>query len=104
VVGVLGGRDPDATLAPLLALRPRRVVCTRADSPRAVPAAEVAAAVDRAVDVHDGWTPEVRTVEPVGEAVRRAVDLLAPDDALLVTGSTYVAGEARSALRTMGFR
>jgi dihydrofolate synthase / folylpolyglutamate synthase len=104
VVGVLGGRDPDATLAPLLALRPRRVVCTRADSPRAVPAAEVAAAVGRAVDVHDGWTPEVRTVEPVGEAVRRAVDLLAPDDALLVTGSTYVAGEARSALRTMGFR
>jgi dihydrofolate synthase / folylpolyglutamate synthase len=104
VVGMLGGRDPDATLAPLLTLRPRRVVCTRADSPRSVPAGEVAAAVARAVDAHEGWTPEVRTVEPVGDAVRRAVDLLADDEALLVTGSTYVAGAARTTLRHLGFQ
>jgi dihydrofolate synthase/folylpolyglutamate synthase len=104
VVGMLAGRDPDATLGPLLALRPRRVVCTTAESPRSVPAGEVAAAVGRAVGEHDGWTPEVRVVDSTGDAIRRAVDLLGPDEALLVTGSTYVAGAARTALRGLGFR
>jgi len=101
VVGMLGGRDPDATLAPLLALRPRRVVCTRADSPRSVPAADVAAAVARGLGEH---VAEVRVVDDVRDAVDRAVDLLRDDEALLVTGSTYVAGAARPALRARGFR
>ena len=100
VVGMLGGRDPDDTLAPLLALRPRRVICTRADSPRAVPVADVAAAVARGLGDH---VAEVRTVDDVDAAVRKAVDLLADDEALLVTGSTYVVGEARSTLRSLGF-
>ena len=100
VVGMLGGRDPDDTLAPLLALRPRRVICTRADSPRAVPAADVAAAVARGLGDH---VAEVRTTDDVDAAVRKAVDLLADDEALLVTGSTYVVGEARSTLRSLGF-
>jgi len=101
VVGMLAGRDPDATLAPLLALRPRRVVCTRADSPRSVPAADVAATVARGLGDH---VAEVRVVDDVRDAVDRAVDLLRDDEALLVTGSTYVAGAARTALRARGFR
>ena len=99
VVGMLGGRDLDDTLAPLLALRPRRVICTRPDSPRAVPAADIAAAVARGLGDH---VAEVRTTDDVDAAVRKAVDLLADDEALLVTGSTYVVGEARSTLRSLG--
>jgi dihydrofolate synthase/folylpolyglutamate synthase len=105
LVGMLAGRDPAAMLAPLLALRPERVVCTTADSPRSVPAAEVAAAVRGLVSVDAGGSvPELRIVDDVREAVQRAVDLLAEDEALLVTGSTYVAGAARAALRDMGFQ
>jgi dihydrofolate synthase/folylpolyglutamate synthase len=100
VVGMLGGRDPDETLAPLLALRPRRVICTRADSPRSVPAADIAAAVARGLGDH---VSEVRTVDDVDGAVRRAVDLVGDDEALLVTGSTYVVGAARATLRSLGF-
>ncbi|HSP02300.1 MAG TPA: folylpolyglutamate synthase/dihydrofolate synthase family protein [Acidimicrobiales bacterium] len=100
VVGMLGGRDPDDTLAPLLALRPRRVICTRADSPRSVPAADIAAAVARGLGDH---VAEVRTIDDVDGAVRKAVDLLGDDEALLVTGSTYVVGAARATLRSLGF-
>ena len=100
VVGMLGGRDLDDTLAPLLALRPRRVICTRADSPRSVPAADIAAAVARGLGDH---VAEVRTIDDVDGAVRTAVDLLGDDEALLVTGSTYVVGAARATLRSLGF-
>lgn len=100
VVGMLGGRDPDETLAPLLALRPRRVICTRADSPRSVPASEIAAAVARGLGDH---VAEVRTVDDVDGAVRKAVELVGTDEALLVTGSTYVVGAARTTLRSLGF-
>lgn len=100
VVGMLGGRDPDATLAPLLALRPRRVICTRADSPRSIPAQDVAAAVSRGLGDH---VAEVRVIDDVAGAVRRGVELVTDDEALVITGSTYVAGAARTALRSLGF-
>lgn len=100
VVGMLGGRDVDATIAPLLALRPRRIICTRAESPRSVPAREIADAVSRGLGDH---VAEVRVVDDVAEAVRRGVELLRDDEALLATGSTYVAGAARAALRRLGF-
>lgn len=105
VVGMLAGRDPDATVGPLLALHPRRVVCTRADSPRSVPADEVAAAVRRGLTAREGGpVAEVRVVDDVRDAVARSVGLLRGDEALLVTGSTYVAGAARTALGRLGFR
>jgi dihydrofolate synthase / folylpolyglutamate synthase len=100
VVGMLGGRDPDDTLAPLLTLRPRRVICTRADSPRSVPAGEIATAVLRGLGDH---VAEVRTVDDADAAVRKVVELLGTDEAMLVTGSTYVVGSARAALRSLGF-
>ena len=76
------------------------MICTRADSPRSVPAADIAAAVGRGLGDH---VAEVRTVEDVGDAIRKAVELLGDDEALLVTGSTYVVGAARAALRSLGF-
>jgi len=104
VVGMLAGRDPAATLGPLLGLAPKRVVCTTADSPRSVPAAEVADAVRALAAERAGAVPEVRVVDDVRDAVGRAVDLLGDDEALLVTGSTYVAGAARTALHHLGFQ
>lgn len=101
VVGFLGGRDLDATLAPLLSLRPRRVVCTCPVSPRAVPAEEVVAAVTRGLE-ELGHTAEVRRHDTVDHAVRRAAELIVDDEALVVAGSTYVAGDARATLRDLG--
>lgn len=103
VIGMLGGRDVDATLAPLLALRPRRVICTRAESPRSVPAQEIADAVGRGLAELGSHVAEVRVVDGVADAVRGGVELLRDDEAMVVTGSTYVAGAARGALRGLGF-
>ena len=47
VIGMLGGRDLDDVVAALLDVEPLRVVCTQPDSPRAVPADELAAIVRR---------------------------------------------------------
>ena len=103
VVGFLGGRDIEATLEPLLALGLRRVICTSPDSPRAVPVEEVREAVARAlVDRPGSAATEVRAYDDVAEAVRRAAALLRDDEALVIAGSTYVAGDARPTLRSLG--
>lgn len=103
VVGFLGERDLDATLAPLLALEPKRVICTSPDSPRAVPVDDVLRAVRGGlIENADAPVAEVRGYDSVDEAVRRAADLVAVDEVLVVTGSTYVAGDARATLRSLG--
>jgi dihydrofolate synthase/folylpolyglutamate synthase len=66
------------------------VACTP-PSPRAVPASEVASAAAAL-----GVAAEV--VPDVDRAVGRAIDRAGPDDAVLITGSLYVVGRARSAL------
>lgn len=67
------------------------VVCTRAaGSDRARDPEEIATAV-RARGI------EALVAEPVADAVAMAVDLARETDAVLVTGSLYVAGEARIA-------
>ncbi len=103
VVGLLGGRDVADTLAPLVALGARRIVCVEADSPRAVSAVDVASAVSRLVSAGGAPTvPEVTIVDDIPTALARVADRLAIDDALLVAGSTYVVGTARTALRDLG--
>ena len=67
------------------------MICTTPASPRALPAAEVADAVAAA-----GLESEV--VPDVAEAVDRATSLAGPEDRVIVTGSLYVVGAARSAL------
>ncbi|MDZ7673851.1 MAG: Mur ligase family protein [Acidimicrobiales bacterium] len=102
LVGLLGGRDVDDTLAPLLELGARRIVCVEADSPRAVPAGEIADAVSRFVSAGRApQVPEVTVVADVADAVGRVVERSEPDDALLVAGSTYVVGAARTELRRL---
>jgi dihydrofolate synthase/folylpolyglutamate synthase len=89
VVGLLAPRDPTAVLEALDAASADLVVACTPPSPRALPASEVATAAARL-----GVSAEV--VPDVGRAVRRAVDRAGSDDAVLVTGSLYVVGAART--------
>ncbi len=91
VVGLLAGRDIEGMLEALGAAQSDLVIACRPDSPRAVPAEEVAAvAAKMGVDTE--------TVDDVGEAIDTALAVATPDDAILVAGSLYVAGGARQKL------
>lgn len=97
VVGCLGGRDRAALLAPWKGLEVARVVVCEPDSPRGVPP-EVLAEDVRAL----GYPADV--IPDVPDAVAYARELAgndgSPEAAVLVTGSLYVVGEARHALRS----
>ncbi|HET9442351.1 MAG TPA: hypothetical protein VFO65_03450, partial [Acidimicrobiales bacterium] len=92
VLGVLRPHDPAQFLAALDLRGARRVIACSPTSPRAVPAAEVAAAAARL-----GF--EAEAAGPVAEAASRALALSTAADGVLVTGSLYTVGEARTALR-----
>lgn len=95
VVGMLGGRDV-ADMLTAIGVGPDDdlVVCTP-DSPRAVPAEEVAS-------VAAGLGLPVRRVDPVGRALEVVLGEAGPDDAVVVAGSLYLVGAARAWARTHG--
>ncbi|MFL6204465.1 MAG: bifunctional folylpolyglutamate synthase/dihydrofolate synthase [Acidimicrobiales bacterium] len=95
VMGVLDGRDPRELLDILDAEDAASVVCCTPESPRALPAAALAALVEAA-----GGRPVI--VDDVADAVQHALDRAAPDDIVLVTGSLYTVGDARAACRRLG--
>ena len=92
VVGMNRPRHPGHMLEALRAGEARHVIATAADWPKAIPPGEIAAAGAAAGMV-------VETVDTVAAAVNRAVEIAGPDGSVLVTGSLYVVGEARSHLR-----
>ncbi len=93
VVGMLRGKDPGEMLQALGAAKARYVVTCPPPSPRAQPADVVAkAALLLGVDAEPAPT--------VADALVRARDLATEDDLILVTGSLYVVGAARSAVRS----
>ncbi len=90
VVGMMRDKDPDAMLDAIEASGARcdLLVCCAPDWPRALPAAELAAAArNRGIDAE--------TAGDVSEAVDRALALSTDEDAVVVTGSLYTAGAAR---------
>ena len=91
VVGLLAPRDPTSVLEALDAASAHLVVACTPDSPRAVPASEVAAAAAR-LGVAAEVVPDIR------RAVDRGMARAGDGDAVLVTGSLYVVGAARSHL------
>ena len=94
VVGLLREKDPAEMLQALRATEAAVVVCCRAPTPRARPAEEIgAAAIALGVDPGD-----VEVVDEVWSAVELAQELAGPDDQIVVTGSLYVVGAARTAL------
>jgi len=93
VVGLLQGRDVTGMLEALGAADADLVVACTPPSPRAVPAADVAAAAH-------ALGADAEAVADVGQAVDTALGVATADDAILVAGSLYVAGAARTWLRS----
>jgi len=92
VVGFTAGRDPAEMLRLLGASRARLVLTCPPSHPRGLPATEVAS-VARAVGVRAEAAPTVAA------AVARAMEAVADDEFVLVAGSLYVVGDARTALQ-----
>lgn len=95
VVGMLQGRDPAEMLDALGLASARLVVACPAPSPRARPAADVAAGA-RALGV------DAVEAATVADAVDKALSAAGDDDRVLIAGSLYVVGAARTALRALG--
>lgn len=91
VVGMLRGRDPYAMLAPLVRVGVERVVACSPLSPRALPP-ELIAEAGTALGC------EVSVARSLPEAIEIANSSITDDGMLIVTGSLYLVGEARSIL------
>ena len=91
VVGALHPRAPADLLNALAAADAAVVIACTAPSPRGIPAAEVAAAAE-------ALGASVLVEPDVAAAVERALRLAGEDDAVLVAGSLYVVGAARTYL------
>lgn len=85
VAGILADKDYSEMvhiLAPLASV----VIATQSTSPRSAPAEEIAR------QVQEMQIPN-HVIRPVTAAVQKALELAAPDDIVLVTGSFYTLGE-----------
>ena len=90
VLGTSADHDLGAIVTELAALQPALVLATASTHPRACPTAEVAAAVQTVgLPVED--------TASVPDALAHALALARPGDLVLVTGSLFVAAEARAA-------
>ncbi|MSO79847.1 MAG: bifunctional folylpolyglutamate synthase/dihydrofolate synthase, partial [Acidimicrobiia bacterium] len=95
VVGLLREKDPSEMLEALGVTAAARLVCCRPPSPRARPPEELADAAAELGMERD----RIEVVDAVDDALARAFELTAASDQIVVTGSLYVVGAARSALR-----
>ena len=92
VIGLLQGRDIAQMLEEFGAQTAEVVICCTADSPRAFPANEIAA-IARAMGI------DAEVIPAIDDAVERALVVAEPDDVILIAGTTYVVGQARTILR-----
>jgi dihydrofolate synthase/folylpolyglutamate synthase len=94
VVGLLREKEPHEMLDALGIEVATRLVCTRAPSPRALdPGLVATAAEDLGLD-HE----QIDVVDTVPAAIARALEITPPDGQVIVTGSLYTVGAARSVL------
>ena len=87
VVGLLGGRNPEQVLEAMGVRQANLLIAVHPDSPRALPAADLAAAAAPL-----GVPTEV--VPDLADAIARARSVASEDDVIVITGSLYVAGAA----------
>jgi dihydrofolate synthase/folylpolyglutamate synthase len=95
VVGVLDDKPCESILKDL-AGPCRRAIVTQPEINRAIPADRLAVTARR-------YFNDVIVVPDVHQAVRKALQDSNPDDVICVAGSLYVVGEAKTALRNLGF-
>jgi dihydrofolate synthase/folylpolyglutamate synthase len=96
VVGLLREKDPSEMLEAIRATEAARLVCCRPPSPRARPPEELAdAAAELGIE-----RDRIEVVDGVADALDRALEVTGADGQIVVTGSLYVVGAARAALRT----
>jgi dihydrofolate synthase/folylpolyglutamate synthase len=93
VVGALKGRDPQMLLSALRADEFDVVICCTAPSPRGVGANDLASAAKQM------GCEQVVVCETVEAACDKALNIAREEDAVLVAGSLYVVGSARTYLR-----
>ena len=93
VFGQLRGRDTEQIARELELSEAALVIACEPDWPRALPAEDTATGVKAA----GGQSIEV--IRDVGSAVERALEVAEADDLVFVTGSLYVVGAARTALK-----
>jgi dihydrofolate synthase/folylpolyglutamate synthase len=93
VVGALKGRDPQMLLSALRADEFDVVICCTAPSPRGLAANDVASAAKQM------GCEQVVVCETVEAASDKALSIAREEDAVLVAGSLYVVGSARTYLR-----
>jgi folylpolyglutamate synthase/dihydropteroate synthase len=91
VIGVNRPRDPLQLLNALDGKQYSRIIATAANWARAVPAKELGSALE-------GNGAAIEVVPQVSDAVDRAIEIAGETGIVLVTGSLYVASEARSQL------
>lgn len=90
IVGMMGEKDAAWMLESLAAAEADVVICTEADTPRAMPATELAA-VARSEEL------DVEVIPDPVEALDRALSIATEDDVVLGAGSLYVVGALRDA-------
>ena len=93
VVGALKGRDPQMLLSALRADEFDVVICCTAPSPRGLAANDLGSAAKQM------GCEQVVVCETVEAACDKALNIAREEDAVLVAGSLYVVGSARTFLR-----
>jgi dihydrofolate synthase/folylpolyglutamate synthase len=93
VVGALKGRDPQMLLSALRADEFDVVICCTAPSPRGLAANDLGSAAK------EMGCEQVVVCETVEAACDKALNIAREEDAVLVAGSLYVVGSARTYLR-----
>ncbi|MBW3536700.1 MAG: bifunctional folylpolyglutamate synthase/dihydrofolate synthase [Actinobacteria bacterium] len=96
VFGQLRGRESELIARELELGGAHHVIACEPDWARALPADETARAVKAA------GCDSVEVIRDIAAAVERALAMAEPDDVVFITGSLYVVGAARAALRGDG--
>ncbi len=101
VMGVLADKDAEAMLGELVGATDA-MVCARPLSPRALPPERLAALAGRLAGSPGRALPLV-VAEDLDGALERGRELARPDGLVVVAGSIYLVGAARSTLRRKGY-
>lgn len=97
VLSVVAGKDLGGVLRPLLPLFPE-VIATRSRNPRALPPAELAAAVEAFSHAAGTLAPRTHVVDDARDALAESRRLAGSAGLIVVAGSIFLAAEARAAL------